>query len=193
MRDFQKTLTRFTEILQKRKVFTKLGIPSRDPQNFDLDYVLSLAIRISERRDTDEETLICKRFVRKICQKTTKHKNVLSGLIGLAPSDIYGSVISGGFTLILAASRSSPSLSGPSAHYLSSRLLRDMKNSASKCKELWQAFQETSLKLASSLIFKSNEISFINVQTKSWWQRFMSWSELLKSYRGRGKVSLGMR
>lgn len=136
MRDFQQTLTRFTETLQKRKVFTKLGIPSRDPRNFDLDYVLSIATRISERRDTDEETRICKRFIRKICQKTTKHKNVLSGLISLAPSDIYGSVISGGFTLILAVSPPGPSFSRFSAHFLSSRLLRVMKNSALRCREL---------------------------------------------------------
>lgn len=104
MKDFQQTLTRFTETLQRRKVFAKLGVPPRKPQNFDLDYVLSIATRISEWRDENEETHICKRFIRKICQKTTKHKNVLSGLISLAPSDTYGSLISGGFTLILAVS-----------------------------------------------------------------------------------------
>ncbi|KAJ4419496.1 hypothetical protein N0V82_004941 [Gnomoniopsis sp. IMI 355080] len=103
MKEFQETLKRFTEILQKRKVFSKLGIPSRDPRTFDLGYVLAIATRISEWRDADEDTRICKRFIRKFCQKATKHKNVLSGLISLAPSDTYGSVISGGFTLILAA------------------------------------------------------------------------------------------
>lgn len=136
MREFQQTLTRFTETLQKRKVFTRLGIPSRDPRNFDLDYVLSIATRISDQRVTDEETRICKRFIRKICQKTTKHKNVFSGLISLAPSDIYGSVISGGFTLVLAVFPLNPSFSRLSAHYLSSRLLRAMKSSALRCREL---------------------------------------------------------
>lgn len=116
MKDFQHTLTRFTEILQKRKVFDRLGVPPRDPGNFDLDYVLSIATRISEWRDTDEETRICKRFIRKVCQKTTRHKNVLSGLISLAPSDVYGSVISGAFTLILAASPLGPLFSRLSAH-----------------------------------------------------------------------------
>lgn len=104
LNDFQQTLIRFTETLQKRKVFSRLGIPPRDPRAYDFEYVLSIATRISEWRDIDEETRICKRFIRKICQKTTKHKNVLSGLISLAPSDTYGSVISGGFTLILAVS-----------------------------------------------------------------------------------------
>lgn len=102
MKEFQETLARFTETIQKREVFSKLGIPMRDPRNFDLEYVLSIATRISERRDEDEDTRICKKFIRKFCQKATKHKNVLSGLISLAPSDTYGSVISGGFTLILA-------------------------------------------------------------------------------------------
>lgn len=102
MKEFQEALTRFSETLQKRKVFSRLGVQRRDPREFDLEYVLSIATRISEWRDQDEDTRVCKRFIRKVCLKAAKHKDVLSGLISLAPSDSYGSVISGGLTLILA-------------------------------------------------------------------------------------------
>lgn len=102
MEEFQKTLRRFTETLQKKKVFSKLGITLRDPSDFDLEYVLSIASRISEWRDKSEDVNACVRFARKCCQKATKNKEVLTGLISLAPTDTYGSLISGGFTFVLA-------------------------------------------------------------------------------------------
>ncbi|KAL1862621.1 hypothetical protein Daus18300_008418 [Diaporthe australafricana] len=106
MEEFQKILKRFTETLQKKKVFSRLGIPLRDPLDFDLEYVLSIASKISEWRDKSEDVNACVRFARKCWQKATKNKDVLSGLISLTPTDTYGSLISGGFTFVLAAMES---------------------------------------------------------------------------------------
>lgn len=108
MEDFRQTLTRFNEMLEKKKLFSSLGIPVRNPEDFDIDYVLTIAERISERNHKSDELNTCKRFARHICHKAVKNKNVLSGLIGLAPTDAYGSLISGGFTIVLAVSATRP-------------------------------------------------------------------------------------
>lgn len=102
--EFQETLKQFHETLEKRKVFSRLKIPAKDPADFDIDYVLSIAVRLSEWNHKSDEINICRRFARQFCQETVKNKNILWGLIKLAPTDIYGSLVSGGFTIILAVS-----------------------------------------------------------------------------------------
>lgn len=104
MKEFQDTLKRFSVTLKSRKIFKKLGVEIREPGDYNLDYVLSIAKLIEERREGADNTRDCKRFIRKCFRGAAKHKDVLTGIISMAPSDIYGSVISGGFTLILAVS-----------------------------------------------------------------------------------------
>ncbi|KAG6355305.1 hypothetical protein INS49_003266 [Diaporthe citri] len=103
MEEFRQTLTRFNETLKKKKLFSSLEIPVRNPADFDIDYVLTIAERISERTNKSDEMNTCRHFARQICHKAVKNKNILYGLIGLAPTDAYGSLISGGFTIALAA------------------------------------------------------------------------------------------
>ncbi|KAJ4387559.1 hypothetical protein N0V93_008154 [Gnomoniopsis smithogilvyi] len=110
LREFQNVLARFAKILQTRKAFSNLGISIRQPQDFDLAYVISVASLISERQEGPQNTRTCKRFVRRCCQTVFKHKNVLEGLISLAPKDTYGCLITGGFTIILAAVESQEKL-----------------------------------------------------------------------------------
>lgn len=102
MEEFQQTLKRFNDTLTKKKVFSRLGIPARDPKDFDIDYVLSIAGRISEWNQKSEDIDACRRFARKLCHNAVKNKNVLWDLISLAPTDTYGCLISGGFTIVLA-------------------------------------------------------------------------------------------
>ncbi|KPM40078.1 hypothetical protein AK830_g6503 [Neonectria ditissima] len=103
MRQFQDTLKSFTEKLQKRKLFKKLGLEVRDPSQYDLNYVLSIASKINDERDQPYNTHTCKAFIRKCFQVVTKNKNIVTGLLSMLPNDLYGSVISGGFSVILAA------------------------------------------------------------------------------------------
>ncbi|KAL2289204.1 hypothetical protein FJTKL_02232 [Diaporthe vaccinii] len=103
MEEFRQTLTRFNQTLKTKKVFSRLGIPTRDPVHLDIDYVLSIAVRLSEWKHTSDEITTCRRFARQFCHKAVKSDSLLWGLIGLAPTDIYGSLISGGFTIALTA------------------------------------------------------------------------------------------
>ncbi|GAB1312063.1 hypothetical protein MFIFM68171_02273 [Madurella fahalii] len=100
---FKETLKNFTQILQSRSVFKKLGIEAPDPAKFDLNYVLKIAALIQEHKDGSEDTQIIKKFVRKCFRGATQNKAAITALLSMIPTDIYGSVISGGFSLILAA------------------------------------------------------------------------------------------
>jgi len=99
---FQETLKSFSQILQSRSIFKKLDIEARDPANFDLDYVLKIAAKIQEHKDGSEDTQTIKRFARKCFRGATQNKTAITALLSMVPNDIYGSVISGGFSLILA-------------------------------------------------------------------------------------------
>lgn len=102
MAEFQQTLKRLNDTLTKKKVFSKLGIPVRNPEDFDIEYVVSIAAKMNEWNHKSDEINTCRKFARDLCCKAVKNKNMLSGLIGLAPTDAYGSLISGGFTIVLA-------------------------------------------------------------------------------------------
>jgi hypothetical protein len=104
MEKFKETLRKFLVTLNTRKMFKKLNVEIKEPKVYDIDYVLSIAKLIEERREEAENTRVCKRFIRKCLRGVVKHKDVLTGIINMAPSDVYGSVISGGFTVILAVS-----------------------------------------------------------------------------------------
>lgn len=102
MENFKQTLRRFTKTLRSRKIFKNLDLEDRDPATFDLAYVLKLAELIQDRKEGLENTHTLKKFVRKCFRGTNKHKNTITSLLSMVPSDVYGSVISGGFSLILA-------------------------------------------------------------------------------------------
>lgn len=102
MRQFQETLQKFAKTLQSRKVFKNLNIEPRDPANYDLHYVLDIASSIHENKEGAENTRSIKSFAKKCFRGVNKHKTTLECLFSMVPNDIYGSAISGGFSLILA-------------------------------------------------------------------------------------------
>ncbi|KAF7956721.1 hypothetical protein EAE96_004051 [Botrytis aclada] len=103
METFSGTLKKFAAILRERKVDSNLKIVIRDPSEFDLQYVLGIVNNLSEGGDSSSKTGLFKKFIHSCYQKVENNKAVIEGILSLIPSDIYGSVISGGFTLILAA------------------------------------------------------------------------------------------
>lgn len=102
MEKFQETLKRFTKTLQSRDVFKKLNIEERDPAHYDLDYVQKIATSIQEYKEGQETTRSVKRFVLKCFRGAHEHRNSLTCLLDMVPNDLYGSVLSGSFSLILA-------------------------------------------------------------------------------------------
>jgi len=69
-----------------------------------MDYVLELIRKIGERNENASKTQACKNFVNKYCKKIEDNKGVIEGILALVPTDSYGSLLSGGFSLILVVS-----------------------------------------------------------------------------------------
>src|SRR5262245_6595172 len=104
MEKFQETLKRFTKTLQSRNIFKKMGLEPRDPADYDINYVLKIAELIQEHKEGSKNTKTIKKFIQKCFRGVHRHKTAIRGLISMVPDDVYGSVISGGFSLILAVS-----------------------------------------------------------------------------------------
>jgi hypothetical protein len=104
MQNFQETLKRFTKTLQTRDVFKKLNIEERDPANYDLDYVSKIARSIHDYREGEESTRSIKKFIRRCFRGAHENQTAISCLLEMVPNDIYGSVISGSFSLIMLVS-----------------------------------------------------------------------------------------
>ncbi|RYP23848.1 hypothetical protein DL765_000925 [Monosporascus sp. GIB2] len=102
MQKFNRILEKFVLVLKERNVEADLEIVLRNPADFTLDYVLELVNKIDERRESASRTKRCKAFIRKWYRKANENKAIVEGLITIIPNN-YGSIISGGFTLILAA------------------------------------------------------------------------------------------
>ncbi|KAK4220781.1 hypothetical protein QBC38DRAFT_513879 [Podospora fimiseda] len=100
---FNTTLEKFIRTLQSRNVFKKLGIEPCDPAKCDIDYVLKVTKVIQERKEGAENTRTIKMFLKSCVRAASRNKPVITALLGMIPHDVYGSVISGGFSLILAS------------------------------------------------------------------------------------------
>jgi hypothetical protein len=99
---FRQTLQRFVAVLKRRKVDDELGIVIKDPSEFTVEYILEITNKIGESRENSMKTKSCKSFIRKCYRKVEDNRGVIGGILTMVPDDVYGSVISGGCSLILA-------------------------------------------------------------------------------------------
>ncbi|KAI0381927.1 hypothetical protein F5Y04DRAFT_288095 [Hypomontagnella monticulosa] len=99
---FQQTLKILVATLKERKIDTELGISIQDPSEFTLEGILSIINRIKESKN-DAKTRTCKNFARRCYRRFEDNRDVVDAVLSMLPNDIYGSVISGGATLIMAA------------------------------------------------------------------------------------------
>jgi hypothetical protein len=103
---FRQTLQRLVAVLQERGVNKELGIEIKNPgDGFTFDYVLGIANRLQEGRENALQMKTCKTFIRRCYRKVEGSRGVIGGILEMVPNDAYGSVISGGFTLIMAVSK----------------------------------------------------------------------------------------
>jgi hypothetical protein len=103
---FRGILKKFVAVLKERKVDSQLGIVIKDPSEFTIEYILEIINKLGEGRENAAKTRSCKNFIQRCYRKMKDNRGVIEGMLTLIPNDIYGSVISGGFTLILAVSLS---------------------------------------------------------------------------------------
>lgn len=140
---FQATLTSFTKTLQSRKMFKNLQLEPRDPANYDLDYVLKVASMVQEHKEGLENTQTIKKFVRRCCKGAAENNTMLKGFLSMIPSDTYGSVLSGGLTLILAVRRRSfDHLQYISLTDAINRPWKAMRSREWKYRQHWRIFRE---------------------------------------------------
>ncbi|KAI8712656.1 hypothetical protein NCS52_01364200 [Fusarium sp. LHS14.1] len=100
---FRRTLQKLVAVLRERNVNTQLNIDIKDPSEFTCEYVLQVIDKIGENRESSTKTRSCKNFVRRCYQKMEDNRSAIEGFLAMIPNDVYGSVISGGFAMIMAA------------------------------------------------------------------------------------------
>jgi hypothetical protein len=104
LKELQDTLQSFCTILKKRKLDIKLGINIKDPKDYTFEDVLSIASKIYNKQERSSDTRSCMNAIQRCFRVVAKNESALTSLLSLAPTDVYGSVLSGGFTVILAVS-----------------------------------------------------------------------------------------
>jgi len=107
MEKFQQTLRNFVRLLRERNVDKELNVAIKDPAEFTMRDALAIIHKIQEGRDPKHMTSF-KAFIQKCYRKAEKHRGAIETILAMLPTDSYGSVISGGFTMILAVSLVSP-------------------------------------------------------------------------------------
>ncbi|KAK2775758.1 hypothetical protein CKAH01_12714 [Colletotrichum kahawae] len=90
----------FAQSVESRKAFKRLGVEKA--ATCDLDYIFSLARAAVEQRDGTGNWKACKDFARKCLKSAGKRDTALGAIMSIIPSDVYGSLISGGVMTILA-------------------------------------------------------------------------------------------
>lgn len=101
---FEETLERFSQTLEKHELARKIGITLKKPNEYNLKDVIQIADKVYEKHKTASDVKSCTGAIRKCFRFAGKNASPLQCLLNFVPSDSYGSVISGGFTVILAVS-----------------------------------------------------------------------------------------
>jgi hypothetical protein len=103
MLKFRRTLQNFVTILKERNVDSQLNIV-KDPSELTVEYIIQIIGRLGESKENASKTKSCKNFIQSCHRRYEDNKGIVEGILTMIPNDIYGSVISGGFTVILAVS-----------------------------------------------------------------------------------------
>lgn len=100
MREFQITLRKFHEHLQKRRDKDH-SLELKDPSEYTFKDVLEITTRLHEEHKNAGEVKNCMGLIRRMFRHAGEKSSTLENLLSFVPSDTYGSVICGGFTMIL--------------------------------------------------------------------------------------------
>jgi hypothetical protein len=97
-------LQKFANTIKERGFEKRLRITLKDPKAYKMSDVLSIAEKIQEKhRDADKVKSAMGR-IRKCFRFAEDNHGQLKRLLKFVPNDAYGTVISGGFTMILGVS-----------------------------------------------------------------------------------------
>lgn len=100
---FQNTLSEFCKTLRKQHLDRTLGIQLKEPRLYTLKDVVEIAQKLQERKQQSESS---SGYLTKIRKFFLRERGPLQSMLSFVPNDSYGSLISGGFAMILAVSAS---------------------------------------------------------------------------------------
>ena len=106
MNTLRRTLKGFVAVVKQINAKSELNINIDDPADLTMKDCLEIVNQITDYRENSAKTRSCKNFIRGCYQKLEDNRGIIGDILSIVPNDIYGSVISGGFNLILAVSRS---------------------------------------------------------------------------------------
>ncbi|KAF1961538.1 hypothetical protein CC80DRAFT_532137 [Byssothecium circinans] len=103
LKQLESTLTRFAEKIKDKGLDKKLDVVLKDPKSYTMEDVLVIAGKIETQHRDAENVKNAMGVIRKCFRRAGDHHAQLGSLLKFVPNDTYGSVISGGFTMILGA------------------------------------------------------------------------------------------
>lgn len=106
MKELDATLSRFSATLKARGFDREMRIDLKNPNSYNMEDVLSIAGSIEKRYRNSENVKNAMGVIRKCFRRTGEHHGQLRRLLAFVPNDTYGTIISGGFTMILGVCNS---------------------------------------------------------------------------------------
>jgi hypothetical protein len=101
MLEFQMTLRKFHEHLEKRKDKDN-SIKLKNPSDYTFKDVLEITTKLHEDHKSAGQVKTCMGLVRRLFRGAGENSSTLERLLAFVPNDTYGSVICGGFSMILS-------------------------------------------------------------------------------------------
>ncbi|KAF7538713.1 hypothetical protein G7054_g2751 [Neopestalotiopsis clavispora] len=98
---FKQTLALFQKNLIDRKVDKRYEIEIKDASSYTLDDVLKIAKVVQKKHSDADQVHSCMGRLKKFFHATGRNATTFKRLLAFVPDDVYGSVICGGFTVIL--------------------------------------------------------------------------------------------
>ncbi|KAK6828297.1 hypothetical protein PG987_011638 [Apiospora arundinis] len=103
LEQFKRTLAAFQQNLVDSKADKKFDITIKDVQECTLDDVLEIANTVQQSNKKLDNVHRCTKRIKKLFRSTGRNAQTIKKLLAFAPTDVYGAVICGGFTMILGA------------------------------------------------------------------------------------------
>lgn len=98
---FKETLALFQKNLVDRKVDRRYEIEIKDANSYTLQDVLQIAKIVQKKHSDADQVHSCMGRLKKFFHATGRNASTFKRLLTFVPDDVYGSVICGGFTVIL--------------------------------------------------------------------------------------------
>lgn len=100
MQEFQITLQKFHQHMEKRKD-KDTSIKLKSPGDYTFKDVLEITTKLHEDHKSASQVKNCMGLIRKLFRGAGENSSILENLLNFVPNGTYGSVICGGFSMIL--------------------------------------------------------------------------------------------